>query len=383
MTIQNFLITALLGVPLCAQTVGLAPIFVAAADFNHDGYLDLAVANTALGSGGSVSILLGNGDGTFQSAVFLGGGNYPRSIAVADFNNDGNLDLAVANESPSRGGSVTVFLGHGDGTFQAPSFMMAGAYPASVVAADFNGDGRVDLAVANSQQFQTTPPFKNGSISVFLGNGDGTFGPSTFYRAGASPISLTVADLNGDGHLDLAAADFQGTALAVLMGVGDGTFQDPLFVAAGREPFCVASADLDGDGTVDLVSANGSITSTGGSISISLGAGSGSFGQTAYYRAGQGVAFVAVGDFNQDGVPDLAVADDGGPSTGGVTILLGKGDGTLQSPISFAAGLHPEAIAVGDYNRDGHLDLAVVDTGDNKSAGAVLILLGDGTGHFH
>ncbi|HTQ55593.1 MAG TPA: VCBS repeat-containing protein [Bryobacteraceae bacterium] len=375
--------TAVLCLPLCAQTVGQAPIFVVAADFNHDGYLDLAVANTALGRGGSISILLGNGDGTFRPALSLPGGNYPRSIAVADFNHDGNPDLAVANESPSSGGSVTVFPGNGDGTFQTPSFLMAGTYPASVVAADFNGDGKVDLAVANSQQFQTTPPFENGSVSVFPGNDDGTFGPPAYYRAGASPIFLTAADLNGDGIPDLAAADFQGTALAVLMGVGDGTFQAPLFLAAGHEPFCVAAADLDGDGTVDLVSANGSITSTGGSISVTLGAGSGSFQPTAYYRAGQGVTFVAVGDFNKDGVPDLAVADDGGPSAGGLTILLGNGDGTFQSPISLAAGQHPEAVAVGDYNRDGNLDLAVVDAGNNKSAGAVLILLGDGAGHFH
>ena len=365
-----------------AQTVGRAPIFVTTADFNGDGNLDLAVANTAL-STGSVSILLGNGDGTFQPARFLVAGYYPRSIAVADFNGDGKLDLAVANESPSLGGSISILLGNGDGTFGAARYFTVGTYPASVVAADFNGDGIVDLAVANSQQFQTgPPPFQNGSVSVLLGVGDGTFGPPAFYRAGIWPIFLTTADFNGDGKLDLAAADFGGTALAVLMGNGDGAFTAPEFVAAGREPFSLTAVDLNGNGTADLVSANHSITSTGGTVSVALGVGDGSFQPTSYFTAGQGVVFVAAGDFNKDGKPDLAVAADGGPSTGSVAILLGSGNGTFQPAQYLAAGLHPEAIAVGDFNRDGNPDLAVVNSGKFPEPGTVSIFLGDGHGGF-
>ncbi len=364
-----------------AQTVGRAPIYITSADFNNDGILDLAVANTNL-STGSVSILLGNGDGTFQAPRFLVAGNYPRSIAVADFNRDGKLDMAVANESPSEGGSISIFLGNGDGTFQAPAYLESGVYPASVVAADFDGDGFVDLAVANSQQFQTTPPFANGSVSVLRGNGDGSFLAPVFYRAGVVPIFLTVADFNGDGKPDVAAADFDGTAVAVLLNNGDGTLAAPEFLAAGRGPFSVASADLDGNGTADLVCANGSDSSTGGSVSVSLGAGDGTFGPTTYMAAGQGVGFVGTGDFNNDGKVDLAVANDGGSGQGNVAILFGNGDGTFQSPFFITAGQHPTALTVGDFNRDGNQDLAVVNSGRYPLRGTITILLGDGAGGF-
>jgi len=367
--------------PATAQTTGRAPIFILTADFNHDGYLDLAVANTAL-STGSISILLGNGDGTFQPAKFLRAGYYPRSIAAADFNRDGNLDLAVANESPSGGSSISIHLGNGDGTFLPPSYITAGVNPASIVAADFNADGIVDLAVANSYQFQTNPPFKDGSISVLLGVGDGSFGPPSFFSAGGDPIFLITADFNGDGKPDLAAANFGGTALSVSLGNGDGTFQGATFVTVGHQPFSIASADLNNDGIADLIAANHGQTSTGGSISVSLGIGDGSFQPTKNYAAGEGTVFVAVGDFNKDGNLDLAVADDGGPSSGGVTILLGKGNGTFQSPAFFSAGLHPQALAVGDFNRDGNPDLAVVNAGNFPNPGTVSILLGDGKGGF-
>ena len=361
-----------------AQTVGRAPIFVVAADFNNDGLIDLAVANTALGAG-SVSILLGNGDGTFQPATFLTAGNYPRSIAVADFNRDGKFDLAVANEH----GSVSVLLGNGDGTFGAPTYLASGVNPASIVAVDFNGDGITDLAVANSQQFQNSPPFKSGTVSIFLGHGDGTFGAPFFVGAGTFPIFIAAADFNRDGKLDLATANFGGDSLAVLAGDGDGGFQPATFVAAGHEPFALVAADLNGDGYPDLIAANHSIESTGGSISVALGKGNGAFHPTTYYMAGGGTVFVAVGDFNLDGKPDLAVANSDPPGFfGSVSILLGNGDGTFQAPSYFRSGMHPASIAVADFNRDGNLDLAIVDMGEYPSAGAVSILLGDGKGGF-
>jgi hypothetical protein len=366
----------------CAQTVGVAPIFVVTGDFNNDGLLDLAVANTGLG-GGSVSILLGSGDGTFQPAVSYRSGSYPRTIAVGDFNGDGKWDLAVANEGSAGGGSVSILMGNGDGTFQAPVFLTSGVNPASVVAADFNGDGFMDLAVANSQQFQTgPPPFKNGSMSVFLGHGDGTFSSPTFYTAGTFPIAITSADFNGDGKPDLATADFGGVALAVHLGNGDGTFQPRSYVSAGREPFSITTADLNGDGHVDLIAANHSELSYGGRVSIALGQGDGTFQPTTYVTAGSGVVFVATGDFNLDGKIDLAVADGGGSSKGGVSILLGNGDGSFQTPVKFTAGLHPQSVAVGDFNRDGIPDLAVVNFGVYPNDGNVSILLGDGKGGF-
>ncbi len=376
------LLSAIAGVAY-PQTVGRAPIFAVAADFNGDGRIDLAVANTALAQG-SISILLGNGDGTFQPARFIGAGNYPRSIAVGDFNRDGKLDFAVANEHAPCCGSIAILLGNGDGTFRPPVFQASGVNPASVVAADLNGDGILDLAVANSQQFANgPPPFKPGSVSIFLGRGDGTFGPPSFFGAGTFPLFITTADFNRDGKPDLAVANFGGSSIAVLMGTGDGNFQQPVtFVVAGHEPFAIAAADLNGDGIPDLVASNHSITSQGGSISVSLGSGNGTFQPTLYNQAGRGTVYVAVGDFNRDGNPDLAVADSGGPGYGSLSILLGNGDGTFQPATFFAAGQHPSAIAIADFNSDGKLDVAVVDSGRYPLPSRVLIFLGDGQGGF-
>lgn len=375
LSVTTVLITSLSGV--AAQTVGVAPIFVVAGDFNNDGALDLAVANTALGSG-SVSIVLGNGDGTFKPATFLEAGNYPRSIAAADFNGDGKLDLAVANEHAGCCGSVAILLGNGDGTFGPPVYLPSGGNPASVVAADFNGDGIIDLAVANSQQFQNSPPFKSGSVSVFLGKGDGSFGTPSFFGAGTFPIFIIATDFNHDGKMDIAVANFGGSSVAVMLGNGDGTFQPPAFVGVGHEPFAVTSADVNGDGVPDLITANRSFSSDSGSVSVSLGRGDGTFQPATFFEAGASTVFVAVGDFNLDGKPDLAVANSGGSGTGSVSIHLGNGDGTFLPAAYFGAGLHPSSIAVADFNHDGKPDLAVVDMGRYPSAGTYKILLGNG-----
>src|SRR6267143_783252 len=181
------------------------PVFVAVGDLNGDRTPDLVVAN----SFAAVSVLLGNGDGTFGANTDLPIGG-ATSVAIADLNADGKLDLAVTGSS-----SVSVLLGNGDGTFGAKTDFTTGPGPASVAIGDLNADGKLDLAVAN---------YSSTSVSVLLGNGDGTFGPKTDFATGPFPVSVAIGDLNADGKLDLAVANLNSSTVSVLLGNGDGTF---------------------------------------------------------------------------------------------------------------------------------------------------------------
>jgi hypothetical protein len=202
--------------PPMSFAAGTNPQFVAIGDFNRDGKLDLAVADNIFSPNpGFVSVLLGNGDGTYQTPVAYGPFSNPISIAVGDFNGDGKLDLAVADDILGNG-TVSVLLGNGDGTFGAAAAYGAGSLPNSVVVGDFNGDGIPDLAAAN---------YGSDNVSVLLGRGDGTFQRAQSYRVRSSPISLAVADLNRDGKQGLVVVNFSDNTVSVLLGNGDGTFQ--------------------------------------------------------------------------------------------------------------------------------------------------------------
>jgi hypothetical protein len=229
------------------------PISVTVGDFNGDGKLDLAAAlnkfnGTATGT--KVSVLLGNGDGTFQGAVSYPTGTAPSSVAVGDFNHDGKLDLAVSNSSSD---DVSVLLGNGDGTFQPAVNYATASGPSSVAIGDFNHDGNLDLAVSSGAA---------GAVSVLLSNGDGTFQPHVDYHIGGFPTSIAVADLNGDNKQDLAVGDFQ-RFVQVLLGKGDGTFQAPVGYSIPGSPSSVAIGDFNRDGGVDIAVpdyANGAAT---------------------------------------------------------------------------------------------------------------------------
>jgi hypothetical protein len=215
-------------------------------------------------------------------------------VAVGDFNGDGKLDLAVANASSNN---VSVLLGNGTGGFGAATNYAVGAPPHSVAVGDFNGDGTLDLAVGN-----------NGSnnVSVLLGNGTGGFGTATNYAAGSSPHSVAVGDFNGDGKPDLAVANQNSNNVSVLLGNGNGTFGPAINYAVVTTPESVAVGDFNGDGKPDLAVANGG---SGVSVSVLLGNGDGTFGAATDYAVGTRPVSVAVGDFNGDGGPDLAVAN--------------------------------------------------------------------------
>ena len=337
------------------------PYAVAVADFNRDGHPDLAVANAG---SNSVSILLYRSDRIFRQAVNYSVGTNPQSVAVGDFNGDGKVDLAVANNGSNN---VSILLGNGDGTFQPAVDYLAGASPSSVVVADFNGDGKLDLAVVTN------------SVAILLGNGDGTFQPPVYYAAGKQPVVVAVGDFNGDGKPDLAVANYRnggapGT-IAILLGNGDATFQRPVYYAAGLASVSVAVADLYGDGKLDLTVAN----YYSDNVSILRGNGDGTFQPPVNYTVKQKPEFVAVGDFNGDGKPDLAVSSYlAGEALGTLSILLGNGDGTFQPAVEYMAPSNPIFVAVGDFNADGRPDLAVPD--DSSS---VWVLFGNGHGGFH
>ena len=338
---------------------GSGPDSVAVGDFNGDGKLDLAVANSG---SNDVSVLLGNGDGTFQTALHSSVGVSPVSVAVGDFNGDGKLDLVVVNNGSN---DVSVLLGNGDGTFQTALYSpLVGVNPVSVAVGDFNGDGKLDLVVVNS--------FSN-NVSVLLGNGDGTFQTALDFDTGAGPVSVAAGDFNADGRLDLVVANFAAGNVGVLLGNGDGTFQPAVNYGAGPLPVSVAVGDFNGDGKLDLAVANQSAGNAGPSmVGVLLGNGDGTFQPAVEYGAGSDTdsSSVALGDFNGDGNLDLAVANSG--STNRVSILLGNGDGTFQSAVDYAGG--SSLLAVGDFNGDGRLDTAVVD----RASSTVSVLLQPG-----
>jgi hypothetical protein len=355
-----------------AYDAGIHPSAVAVGDLNGDGIPDLAVANDYYGT---VSVLLGQGDGTFLYPQTFPAGINPTSVAVADFNGDGIPDLAVAGFA----GTVSVLLGQGDGTFLPAQSYAAWPHATRVAVGDFNGDGFPDLAVAS---WGTEPFFTDGTVSILLGKGDGTFLPAVSYATGTQANSVAVGDFNGDGKLDLAVANYgdyygNGSGVTVLLGKGDSTFLPAQTFPAGNTPCSVAVGDFNGDGKQDLAVANlGDPFGNGIGVSALLGKGDGTFLYPQTFPAGINPTSVAVGDFNGDGILDLAVADTGFSGNGsGVSVLLGQGGGTFLPAHSYAAGYNPFSVAVGDFNGDGFPDLAVA----NPYSNGVSILLNDAT----
>lgn len=220
---------------------GNGPQGFATADFDSDGDLDLAVTNNG---DNDISVLLGNGDGTFAAKVDYPTGAYPFALTAADFDGDGDLDLAVANDSSN---TLSVLLGIGDGTFAAKVDYSTGNVPEGVTAADLDDDGDLDLAVPN---------IDDSTVSVFLGNGNGTFAAKVDFPTGAGPFTIASADFDGDGDADLATSNFDGDSLSVLLGNGDGTFAPKVDYPTGVGPGYVAAGDLDSDGDLDLVVSN-------------------------------------------------------------------------------------------------------------------------------
>jgi hypothetical protein len=343
-------------------TAGSLPSAITIADFNGDGYADLAIANQ---NSGNVSILLGNGDGTFQPAVNYAVGTNPEYLAAGDFNADGKPDLAVTNTNFSGAGSVSILFGVGDGTFHRPVNHDVGKLPQSIAVGDFNGDGKPDLAITHA----------HGGLSILFASGGGGFLPPVAVAAGIDPGGVVARDLNRDGRLDLIVANQDDTipypsgyTVSILKSNGDGTFQPPAPYYVAYLPMAIGFGDFNGDGNLDLAVASGY-----NDVSILPSNGHGGFRQMTNVAAGSAPSSIAVGDFNGDGKLDLAVANN---ASNNVSILLGVGDGTFLPQVTYSTGTGPISVVTGDFNGDGKLDLAIaVESG-------VAVLLGNGDGTF-
>jgi VCBS repeat protein/Big-like domain-containing protein len=368
---------------------------VVLADVNKDGNTDAIVVdgnldNPIFSIDGAVSVLLGNGNGTFQPAVtysaVLRGTD---AVAVGDLNGDGWPDLVVVSNDGACLSfyCLGVLLNKGDGTFDAVvGYTTAGFDISSIVISDVNGDGKPDLVFTDLCGTECN----NGAVEVLLGNGDGTFGSPTLYNLNRAsyPLSVIAVDLNGDGKPDLAVANCTSTGsgiVTVMLNKGDGTFPTQVtYPTGGNLASSVVAADMNRDSKLDLVVAN----LYSASVGVLLGNSNGTFGKVVVYPAIQDPDSLAIADFNGDGSPDVVVASGNNRGDiftnvlGNVTVLLNNGNGTLSAPVTMYStkGNNANSVAVAKLNPDANPDLVIADGCDGYKSdcpsGAVAVFVG-------
>ncbi len=395
---------------------GSQPYSVAVGDFNNDNWLDIAVANHG---SNSIGILIANGNGTFAAVItFSLGSSRSVSITIADFNNDKRLDIVVANYDTS---DVGVLLGYGNGSFAIPMRFTTGydSLPCSVAVGDFNGDSHLDIVVANSG---------TSNIGVFLGYGNGSFGIQNTFTTGRGsvPYFAAIGDFNGDNRLDIAVANYGSDSIGIYLGYDDGSFATVIAYAigSGSGPYSLAVGHFYNDKTLDIAVSN----SNNDTVVVLRGLGNGDFVnkeihslntgsnplsiavgyfdnnnrldivvvnndnnnidvlirsirnpfaiQTLYSTGNYSQPFnVATGDLNNDNQLDIIVANSDSSNVG---VLLGYGNGSFEYQMTFTTGIYtvPYSVALGDFNSDNRLDVAVANSQINN----VGVFLGLGNG---
>ena len=397
-------------------------VTIAAGDVDGDGHPDLL----ATGLSNEVYVFHGNGDGTFAdpTAFGVGDGDWPHGIAIADVDGDGNADVVTANNTTSN---ISVLLGDGAGSFGAATNFSVGSFPVAMRVADVTGDGKLDVVTANAGSLDVTvvagdgaggfaraashsigpnaqpfglaigdvngddkpdivvanaatdgsefpPPELPGNISVLIGDGAGSFAEAAQYSTGPDEgraQGIALGDITGDGHVDVVVSRPNANAVAVLAGDGSGAFDDVSMHAVSVGPAPVAIADVTGDGKLDAIAAN----AVSASVSILPGDGEGGVGYSNRYAAGSYPHSVVAVDLDEDGIADIATANLMGSD---VTVLIADGSGGYTPAAHYATGDSPTWIVAGDVDGDDHIDLVTADLG----GGTVSILLGDGTGAF-
>lgn len=350
------------------RRVPAGPVSLVTGDWNRDGWPDLAVAST---NADSVRLLLGAGDGTLTSGPAFATMHAPVALETADLDGDGKLDLLATTQAAT----VSAWRGNGDATFAGGQEFATGPHPQGLATADLDGDGTLDVVTANLGTIPLPPdptfPVGPDSISILFGHGDGSFAPHVDLEAGLNPVALAIVDLDGDGALDLAVADayYLASSVSVFLGNGNGSFQPRYDYPTGSGPRDVVAADVNRDGIPDLLTAN-AVDET---VSILLGLGGGAFDAPRAIPMIGSPRALGIADFNQDGAPDVAVATD---FTNTVAILLSHGDATFEPALRFGSWAGPYDLAILDVDRDSHPDLAAADF----DAGSVTLLRNSGMG---
>ena len=376
-------------------------------DFDNDGKLDIVITNYTVGSN-KLNFIKGNGNGTFQAPSLFNGGTRPNSIKAADFNNDGNLDVAVTNFNPTN---LSIVMGNGDGTFQtavnytpgispsdveigdfnedtfldlivsanngfnlflgssitpgifdAPTFFAMGTAPKSIVAADFNNDTHLDVATANQS---------SANVSIRFGTGAAGFSAVTNYVTGAGCFSIAAGDFNNDNLLDITASNESVDNISVLINSGSGVFATAVNLASGDGPNGITTKDVNSDGFKDILVVN-NLEST---LFTYFGAGNGTFSLPAETPSVGTPRDLVTGLFNSDGFPDVVVSTFVGQN---MPVYLGNSTGTFTAGISVKTGNNPKSLHSNDFNSDGKKDIVVVNSADNTFT----LYNGAGNGQF-
>ena len=328
--------------------VGKNPTAVQAGDFNHDGFSDLITSNI---SANTLSLLLGNGDGSFQAQRSIRVCKEPRNLDVRDFNGDGYGDLAIACSGSNQ---VAIFKGQGGATFEKDALYPVHRTPVSIASGDFNSDQHLDLVVA----------LRNDKLQLLFGNGNGKFRIGPLYEYGDTPTSVTTADFNQDGDLDMAVTNGgpMSNAVSIWLGQGDGTFLRPADYRTGKRPLSASCADFNNDGAWDLLVVNGQMNT----VTVFLGNGDGTFQEGIDSGGDAGPMHGLAQDFDGDDIADAAIVNI---QSGSLSILFGKGDGSFYyPPRQYRTPRGPFALTtlIVASDRDEEPGLAVVNNAENS-----------------